>query len=564
MEIDLATIRPHIADYEITSFQQENDSDKYELVIQSQNRIWSLRMELGSAFPFQLPSIYLKDKLSVIKQHICWKQQICITDGVAVSTNFNQPELVVAQSLNEAVKIIDQPLDSKEFWDEFEGYWLAYSERPVELFVDPGHYTAGSGVYELGAYKTTKGVLLGFYDSFTKLAHKSFGYKPYGEQTEHRSYLICLTSLSNPPLPKTSWTTSKILSTVKKGLTKPDLRKLERKLSKGKSKYRTDIVFRVNRPSGGYNVFACNIEFINGKGLFGELSLEDKVLPLYCDRFGTDFLLERGGGITSLSDKTVAVIGCGSLGGYIANMIAQSGIKELNLVDPDLFNPENLYRHVLPSYKLKGPKTKVGAMRELLISEFPHIHVNSHPMSYQDWFKKKGIEDIDCIVFATGDPSLERKICAELYGLEDSIDVVHCWQEGMGLGGHVVGYNTASNGCLNCLYMKSGSPKLSPSTSFIDEGQIISKTMGGCVAAFTPFSAVDANQTASIASRMVINALTNSTPCAYEGWKSGAPLPEANVIRKTNFYDSYGDLKDNVATILSSSTCNVCKHMASQ
>jgi hypothetical protein len=561
VKLELTAIQPYVADYKITSFQQENDGGLYSVVVESKKKTWPLYLQLGSGFPLQLPSIYLQHPLASHQQHLCWNQEICISDGEGVSTRFDRPELIIAQSLNEAVRIIEEPFNQIEFWDEFEGYWRGYSDNNVELFVNPDQHSASSGVYELGSYKTTKGKLLGFYDHPTKLAQHSFGYKPYKGKSELRSYLVCLTSLSNPPLPKKPWTTSDILASIENGLTKQDLRVLKRKLGKGKSKQTTDIVFRVDRPSGGHNVFACSIKFSARQGLFGELSIEDKVLPFHCERLGSDFLKERGGGIANLNDKTVTIIGCGSIGGYIANMIAQSGIKQLNLVDPDDYKAENLYRHVLPSHKLygsKGSRKKVILMSEFLRSEFPHIQVNSFPTSYQTWSELGLLKDTDCIVLATGNPSLERAICAELYAREDPIDAVHCWQEGMGLGGHAVSYNTSSNGCLNCLYMKSGNQRLSPLTSFIEEGQNTSKAMGGCIAAFTPFSAVDANQTASIASRMIINALSNSTPCSYNGWKSDQPLPEATAIRKTNFYNDYHALKGNAINALSSSTCNVC------
>lgn len=55
-----------------------------------------------------------------------------------------------------------------------------------------------------------------------------------------------------------------------------------------------------------------------------------------------------------LWDKTVAVAGCGGLGGYIAQLLARMGVGTLRLFDPDDFEASNLNRQVFASRETLG------------------------------------------------------------------------------------------------------------------------------------------------------------------------------------------------------------------
>ena len=48
-----------------------------------------------------------------------------------------------------------------------------------------------------------------------------------------------------------------------------------------------------------------------------------------------------------LAEKKILLLGCGSLGGYIANELVKSGIEHMMLVDPDTLHETNIFRHVL-------------------------------------------------------------------------------------------------------------------------------------------------------------------------------------------------------------------------
>jgi len=74
-----------------------------------------------------------------------------------------------------------------------------------------------------------------------------------------------------------------------------------------------------------------------------------------------------------LADKTVGVVGCGSLGSKIAVSLARSGIGGFVLVDDDVLAPGNLRRHELDAGALGSHKT--DGLRARLEAVAPGIRV---------------------------------------------------------------------------------------------------------------------------------------------------------------------------------------------
>ncbi len=67
--------------------------------------------------------------------------------------------------------------------------------------------------------------------------------------------------------------------------------------------------------------------------------------------------------------SAVAVIGCGGLGGLVADLLARAGVGRLVLVDGDVFDESNLNRQILSSETNLGlSKSKVAAQRAIEIN----------------------------------------------------------------------------------------------------------------------------------------------------------------------------------------------------
>ena len=67
-----------------------------------------------------------------------------------------------------------------------------------------------------------------------------------------------------------------------------------------------------------------------------------------------------------LGKKTVAVIGCGGLGGHIIELLARVGVGTLRVVDGDVFDSTNLNRQLLSREDALGHKKALEAARRRL------------------------------------------------------------------------------------------------------------------------------------------------------------------------------------------------------
>jgi len=75
-----------------------------------------------------------------------------------------------------------------------------------------------------------------------------------------------------------------------------------------------------------------------------------------------------------LAHKEVTLVGLGSLGSLVATSIAQEGVRKINLIDYDIFEPANSIRHQGEQHMFSYPK--VDVVKERILSLMPTTHVN--------------------------------------------------------------------------------------------------------------------------------------------------------------------------------------------
>jgi molybdopterin/thiamine biosynthesis adenylyltransferase len=109
-------------------------------------------------------------------------------------------------------------------------------------------------------------------------------------------------------------------------------------------------------------------------------------------------------------DKSVSIVGAGSVGSKIAESLVRSGVRCLELADGDVMLPGNLERHVLDWRDVGG--RKVHALKKRLLNISPGTKVDITP-SNLNWQRSAvthawQVDDIaegKVIVDATGDPA---------------------------------------------------------------------------------------------------------------------------------------------------------------
>lgn len=120
------------------------------------------------------------------------------------------------------------------------------------------------------------------------------------------------------------------------------------------------------------------------------------------------------------TQRSVAIVGCGSLGSKVAESLTRSGVGKLILVDGDVFFPGNIVRHVLTWTDVGGGKAEAVAQRLLAVT--PKASVHTIPVNL-NWQGSPRILDFwvnqlcsaDLIIDATADPATTRMLASSAH-----------------------------------------------------------------------------------------------------------------------------------------------------
>ena len=183
------------------------------------------------------------------------------------------------------------------------------------------------------------------------------------------------------------------------------------------------------------------------------------VLQVNVIRRDYDFLLSRCGASPSLKDKRVLLLGCGSVGSFLANNLCQMGITQLDILDKDTFSADNVYRHFMgfEAVKQKATLYKSDLLRNILSEKYAYLDIDS--LNYIDRTVESAILEnpnrlfqYDLIISALGEPTLNLAINDLLMTHQISVPFIVCFNEPYGIGGHVITTNISNESCLRCFY----------------------------------------------------------------------------------------------------------------
>lgn len=288
---------------------------------------------------------------------------------------------------------------------------------------------------------------------------------------------------------------------------------------------------------------------------------------MYVNRVDSSFLLLRGGNMIDVSNKHILLLGCGSVGGYIAENLVKSGIKRLSIIDKDNLFPENIYRHLLgyDSIDLLRPINKADLVKTHLEKNYPEIEITSisdYNRKVEDLFHDQNqLKQYDLVISALGSPTLNIFINRQLYHLNKRIPFVVCFNEPYGIGGHVIVSNINDSSCMECLYtdiLSSG--RVAFRGSLVEADQYFSKNIGGCGSSYTPYCGLDSQQTAIIAAKQVINVLLNKTTENYViTWAGEDDLLTEHGYKSSNRFKEIRNSYISNIPISQNNNCRCCQ-----
>lgn len=265
----------------------------------------------------------------------------------------------------------------------------------------------------------------------------------------------------------------------------------------------------------------------------------------------------------SLAERSVLLLGCGSVGGYLANNLCQMGITQLGLLDKENYGSENVYRHFMGYDVLRRPgsKNKADLLQGILSDKYPGMDIDS--MNYQD----RSVESVilshperlsqyDLVISALGEPTINLAINKILIENGITAPFIVGFNEPYGIGGHVITTNLSRESCLCCYYSDLLEGTLQPfHGSLVAPGQNFKKSLSGCASTFVPFSALDSQQTAIHAARKAIDVLTGQLKQNnFFTWRGDSFLLISKGYEVSDFFNL-----ENSSEGITNPICPVCQ-----
>lgn len=167
--------------------------------------------------------------------------------------------------------------------------------------------------------------------------------------------------------------------------------------------------------------------------------------------FGTDFVHSRNLTFPSLKDRRIVLVGCGAIGGYLAQALvklgAGSGTGELVLIDPDKLGAENIGRHLLGFESFLMPK--VQALELALSSQFPQVRIIKQERDALFPADLSG----DLIIDATGEEALSEAMNyhRQQLAVTNRPPLLHIWVTGNGECVQSLWQDSQKFACYRCL-----------------------------------------------------------------------------------------------------------------
>lgn len=171
--------------------------------------------------------------------------------------------------------------------------------------------------------------------------------------------------------------------------------------------------------------------------------------------------------VQDLRGKKVLLIGCGTIGGYLAPALVQLGagfalkkmVGLLALCDPQEFTPQNVGRHFMGMNRL-GVNKAAGLHEELQIRR---PGVNSVPIEHDIFRDDKSLSEFDLIINATGYEPIGRRLSKQVRQegwLKGKNALLHVWIEGRGGVVRTLLEDSSKAACFDCMW--SYSPNQEP------------------------------------------------------------------------------------------------------
>lgn len=210
-------------------------------------------------------------------------------------------------------------------------------------------------------------------------------------------------------------------------------------------------------------------------------------------------------GHQTLSSSRVVMIGGGSLGSQVSARLAQVGVGQIDIVDPENLEPCNVGRHALGMESVHS--NKASSLASVLRARYPHANFGGFESRWQEVLRDRPdiFHQADIVVSCVGE--VEQDLSWDSWhqsGALRQTPTVYGWLGTQGTTGHALALK-AGGPALSCYFDPDGFLK-SPDTEFTGGSQI--RAEPACGTEFQPYGPLAAGQTELLVTRAVIDTLT--------------------------------------------------------
>lgn len=543
--------------------QQANIPNKLpntvELVAQLPSTGMAVRLsvQFSDSFPVVKPIVNLLERQPSHLEHVNHDGEVCVVEDAGLSSNLNDPLHIACWWLDRTLTVLDssytQALNRNftSLLNEFAGYWAPIGKHDVQLLVEPfGNQRIVTGYVHKG--------LLRAVDVAGSKISKTHPLRSVLAQHEKVSVAyLPLVKAVLPPDRGCSVGPSFLRKSIDAQPNPVREKMLGMLRSVSKANPDRHYLLSQRAPDGMLNTVGMSIQVKRGHPdpVFGDPTVK-KVIPWNVTHHYRSYQVPRGGALPDLTEKTVAIVGCGSLGGTLARILAQSGVGNLHLIDNDIYSADNVYRHVLPPNCIGLPKSE--ALKKELLAQFDGVNITSSQERLDRVEDNVFAMAPDVVCLATGSPDVERDLIRRRLSIGATPPLISGWIEPLSLGGHVMISDHGRHGCLECNYsdLSSGCGSM---VSFLFPGQHIQRSLMGCAGSFTPYSAADAMQTAAVMARTVQEKLLEADTPFYRFWRGSTHLANAADIKTSHWYKRCSNVdSESASAAVKNSCCQVC------
>jgi len=237
-------------------------------------------------------------------------------------------------------------------------------------------------------------------------------------------------------------------------------------------------------------------------GFRNSMSLKDirnrisgfKVYGNVVQRFDQSWCLGRdnNSSLEQIRDHKLVLIGCGSMGSTVARLLLQSGVKHLDLFDPDIMSSENVGRHELgiESVGLNKAKALAGQLR----TSFPWVQIEAYDQDWQGAIinipqASDALLAADLILSCTADWSSDLALI-NFQSDNETAPLVFGAVEAHALAAHAI-VNTEGSCAFESLHYCEGRTVGNLLTPITDWGHRTIVQIPACAGEFQPYGAIE-------------------------------------------------------------------------